>query len=93
MKGTITLPLLGQIPATGRTALELQDEISERLQQKYMHNPQVSVFVHEHNSQRISVIGRGAKGRRHHDHEPAAAGRGARDRPRVWPTTRTIRSS
>ena len=62
MKGSITLPLLGQIPAAGRTALELQDEIGQRLTAKYMHNPQVSVFVHEHHSQRISVSGAVRKG-------------------------------
>ena len=57
MKGTVSLPLVGSIQATGRTAAELEDEIRTRLQQKFMHDPQVSVFVHEHNSQRVSVIG------------------------------------
>ena len=59
---SITLPLIGQIPAAGRTALELQDDIGQRLTAKYMHNPQVSVFVHEHHSQRISVSGAVRKG-------------------------------
>jgi polysaccharide biosynthesis/export protein len=62
MKGTITLPLLGQVRATGLSPLELQDQISDLLQQKYMHNPQVSVFVHEHVSQRVSVMGSVRKG-------------------------------
>ncbi len=62
LRGTITLPLLGAISAAGRTPIELEDEIRQRLQQKYMHNPQVSVFVHEHQSQRISVIGAVRKG-------------------------------
>lgn len=62
LRGTITLPLLGQIPAAGRTAIELEDEIRDRLQQQYMHDPQVSVFVHEHKSQRISVMGAVRKG-------------------------------
>jgi len=57
MKGTVSLPLVGSIQATGHTAAELEDEIRARLQQKFMHDPQVSVFVHEHNSQRVSVIG------------------------------------
>jgi polysaccharide export outer membrane protein len=57
LRGTITLPLLGSIPAAGRTAIELEDDIRQRLRQRYMHDPQVSVFVHEHKSQRISVIG------------------------------------
>jgi polysaccharide export outer membrane protein len=55
--GTITLPLVGAVPAAGRTASEVQTDIRERLQEKYLHNPQVSLFVHEHKSQRISVIG------------------------------------
>src|SRR5258705_152342 len=57
MKGTVSLPLVGQVQATGRTAAELEDEIRSRLQEKFMHDPQVSVFIHEHNSQRVSVIG------------------------------------
>lgn len=55
--GTIGLPLIGQVPAAGRTALEIEQDIRERLQQKYMHDPHVSVFVHEHKSQRISIVG------------------------------------
>jgi polysaccharide export outer membrane protein len=57
LRGTITLPLIGQLFAAGRSAIELEDDIRARLQQKYIHDPQVSVFVHEHRSQRISVIG------------------------------------
>jgi polysaccharide export outer membrane protein len=56
-RGMISLPLIGPVQATGRTATELEQEISTRLQQKFMHQPQVSVFVHEHNSQRVSVMG------------------------------------
>jgi len=61
-RGTVTLPLLGEIQAAGRTTAELEDEIRTRLQRKFMHNPQVSVFLQEHNSQRISVIGAVRKG-------------------------------
>jgi polysaccharide export outer membrane protein len=57
LRGTITLPLIGQVSAAGRSAIELEDDIRARLQEKYIHDPQVSVFVHEHRSQRISVIG------------------------------------
>jgi polysaccharide biosynthesis/export protein len=56
-RGVISLPLVGQIQATGRTANELENEVRTRLQQKFMHDPQVAVFVHEHNSQRVSVMG------------------------------------
>ena len=55
--GNITLPLIGTLPAAGLGAVELQTAIRARLQEKYMHDPQVSVFVQEHKSQRISVIG------------------------------------
>jgi polysaccharide export outer membrane protein len=61
-RGVIALPLIGQIQATGRTTAELEDEIRARLQGKFMHDPQVSVFLQEHNSQRISVIGAVRKG-------------------------------
>jgi polysaccharide export outer membrane protein len=62
VSGNVTLPLLGQIPAAGRTATDLEEEIRVRLQRKYMHSPQVSIFIHEHQSQRISVIGAVRKG-------------------------------
>ena len=55
--GQVTLPLVGSFPASGATALELQSQISNHLKTKFMHDPQVSVFVHEHKSQRVSVIG------------------------------------
>jgi len=56
-RGVISIPLIGQIHAAGRTATELEDEIRTRLQQKFVHNPQVAVFVHEYNSQRVTVMG------------------------------------
>src|SRR2546427_12275649 len=55
--GQVTLPLVGSFPASGATALELQSQISNHLKTKFMHDPQVSVFVDEHKSQRVSVIG------------------------------------
>lgn len=55
--GSIALPLIGTLPAAGLNAVELQSAIRKRLQERYMHDPQVSLFVHEHKSQRISVIG------------------------------------
>jgi polysaccharide export outer membrane protein len=61
-RGVISLPLVGQIEAAGHTTAELEDEIRSRLQKKFMHEPQVSVFLQEQNSQRISVIGAVRKG-------------------------------
>src|SRR5262249_28274189 len=56
-RGIISVPLIGHIQASGRTATMLEDEIRTRLEKKFMHNPQVAVFVHEHNSQRVTVMG------------------------------------
>jgi polysaccharide biosynthesis/export protein len=57
LRGAITLPLIGPLPAANRTAIELEEDIRQRLRQKYMHEPQVSVFIEEQKSQRISVVG------------------------------------
>jgi polysaccharide export outer membrane protein len=61
-RGTVALPLVGPFTAAGRTATELEADIRERLQQKYMHQPQVSVFVLEQVSQRIAILGAVRKG-------------------------------
>jgi polysaccharide biosynthesis/export protein len=55
--GKIALPLAGIVPATGRTAHELEEDLKSRLRERYMHDPQVSVFVQEHKSQQIAVFG------------------------------------
>jgi polysaccharide biosynthesis/export protein len=57
LRGAITLPLLGALPAANRTTIELEDDIRQRLRRTYMHDPQVSVFLEEQKSQRISVVG------------------------------------
>jgi polysaccharide export outer membrane protein len=56
-QGKISLPLVGEIPAGGMTVSELEREIATRLAQKYMQNPQVSIFVKEFTSQRVTVEG------------------------------------
>jgi polysaccharide export outer membrane protein len=61
-RGTVTLPLVGSVTAAARTPDELEGEIRDRLQQKYMHQPQVSVFVIEHASQRVAILGAVRKG-------------------------------
>ena len=61
-RGVIALPLVGQLEAAGHTTAELEDEIRARLQKKFMHEPQVSVFLQEQQSQRISVMGAVRKG-------------------------------
>lgn len=55
--GTINLPLTGQITAAGKSASQLEREIASRLNARYMKSPQVTVFVKEYNSQRVTVSG------------------------------------
>src|ERR1051326_2344790 len=43
--GAITLPMLGDIPAAGKTETELRAEIESRLRNGYMRDPHVTVFV------------------------------------------------
>ena len=55
--GSITYPLLGDVPAAGRTAQELEREITKKLAASYLQKPQVTVLVKEYNSQRVLVDG------------------------------------
>jgi polysaccharide export outer membrane protein len=55
--GNITLPLIGQVQAGGRTTTGLQDEIAKKLRNGFLQNPQISVFIKEFDSQRVTVEG------------------------------------
>jgi polysaccharide export outer membrane protein len=55
--GTINLPLVGEIPAAGRTSRDIEHDLTKRLGAKYLQSPQVNVFVKEYNSQRVTVDG------------------------------------
>src|ERR1051326_4456885 len=54
--GMISLPLVGEIQAAGRTAPELQVEITLKLLE-FLSDPVVSIIVKEINSPKISVFG------------------------------------
>jgi polysaccharide export outer membrane protein len=43
--GRISLPLIGQVPATGETAAALEQNIAGRLADGYLQNPRVSVEI------------------------------------------------
>jgi polysaccharide export outer membrane protein len=55
--GNISLPLASEIVATGKTASELQQEITEKLKGFYLTEPVVNVMVKQINSMKISVLG------------------------------------
>lgn len=55
--GTVNLPLIGEVGVSGKTARELERQLTQQLGSRYLQNPQVTVFVKEYNSQRITVEG------------------------------------
>lgn len=55
--GTITIPLLGQVKIEGLTKDELEQRISGLLEEKYLKNARVSVFIKEYQSKLVAVIG------------------------------------
>jgi polysaccharide export outer membrane protein len=55
--GQVTLPLVGAVDAAGRTVAQLEQDIAARYAQRYLQDPQVTVFVKEFASQRVTVGG------------------------------------
>lgn len=54
--GMISMPLLGDLPASGMTPKQLADDIAGRLK-KYVQDPNVSVVLVQINSKKIYLIG------------------------------------
>ncbi len=54
--GKISLPLVGDLDAAGKTAEQLKEIIAEKLK-TYLENPEVTVIVKEARSQYFTVIG------------------------------------
>jgi polysaccharide export outer membrane protein len=55
--GKISLSLIGDVTAAGRTSAQLQEEITDRLKSYYKELPPVSVIVQQVNSYAIYVLG------------------------------------
>jgi polysaccharide export outer membrane protein len=55
--GQISLPLVGTMQAGGLTVQELEASIAQHLSEKFLQNPQVTVFIKEYASQRVTVEG------------------------------------
>ena len=54
--GKISLPLVGEVQATGQTPLKLEKEIAARLK-NYIDEPEVTVIVQQINSQKFNILG------------------------------------
>ncbi len=55
--GQISLPLVGGVMAGGRTIPELEADLAKKYAQGYLQRPQVTIFVKEFASQRITMEG------------------------------------
>jgi polysaccharide export outer membrane protein len=56
-RGLITLPLIGVVKAGGMTGQELEREVAKKLVDGYLQDPQVSVFIKEYTSQKVTIEG------------------------------------
>jgi polysaccharide biosynthesis/export protein len=58
--GKISLPLVGEVTAAGRTPLQLEQDIAAKLR-SYMTDPEVTVIVQQINSQKYNILGQVTK--------------------------------
>lgn len=57
--GTIVMPLIGKVQASGKNVIQLADEIAERLERgNYLRDPIVNVEINEYNSRYVRVAGK-----------------------------------
>lgn len=55
--GRIVLPLIKEVPASGRTVRELETDIARRLTARYLQKAEVTVYVKDAVGQRVTVDG------------------------------------
>ena len=56
-RGFVTLPLIETVEVKGLTAIEAEENIETMYKKRFIKNPHVSIFVEEHISQRITLVG------------------------------------
>lgn len=59
--GAITIKMIGEIPVTGLTQLEIKDKLTAILRKDYLVDPNVKVEVAEYKSKKIVVLGEVSK--------------------------------
>ncbi len=57
LAGNIPFPLIGDVPAVGRTTNDIREEIARRLGERYLRNPDVTVAVLESTNNNVTVEG------------------------------------
>jgi polysaccharide export outer membrane protein len=55
--GSITLPLLGRLAVAGLTRAELETLIAGLLEERFVRDPQVTIFVRDYESRKVAVSG------------------------------------
>jgi len=55
--GFISLPLIGNVEIGGLTAQQAEDLVVAKLKESYLQDPQVSLFIKEYTSQRVTIEG------------------------------------
>jgi polysaccharide export outer membrane protein len=55
--GQIILPLIGPLNAAGKTVPQLQADVAAALRQKYLQSPEVTIYISQYASQRVTVDG------------------------------------
>ena len=56
-RGEIILPLLGKLSVQGKSVDQVEEVIRQKLENDFLQNPQVSLFIDEYRSQQITVMG------------------------------------
>lgn len=56
-RGYITLPLLGSVSVKGLSAREAEQKIEDLYREKYIKDPHVGIFIEEHFSRRVTLMG------------------------------------
>jgi len=55
--GTLAVPLVGRVPAAGRTVRDLERLLVEKLADGFLKNPDISITIDDYRSQRVFVVG------------------------------------
>jgi polysaccharide biosynthesis/export protein len=55
--GVVSFPLIGAVPLAGLTAQQAEALLAQRYGEKYLQNPQVSLFIKEFTTQRVTIEG------------------------------------
>ncbi len=56
-RGYVTLPLIGSVRVKGFSAREAEQKIENLYRERYIKNPHVGIFIEEHFSRRVTLMG------------------------------------